>query len=180
MTLGRDDCEHEYEYRRPRAQGEPPSAWYCKHCGKPEEGPYRPPPEETEVREILQDIYTPEGVDVWMRAAHRALGGGSPEAAIRTGDGAKVLDMARRLAQAPARAARRTWRTVLAEAQADYIAADERRRRLIAEGITAGLTYRQAAEAMGLGGPTVHKLAKPYAPKPAQRTTLDSEAEIPR
>lgn len=32
-------CEHVYVYKRARAQGEPPSGWYCKHCDAPDPDP---------------------------------------------------------------------------------------------------------------------------------------------
>jgi hypothetical protein len=49
------------------------------------------------VRAAASDVYTPEGVEIWMRSRNRLLDGRSPEQAIADGDGDRVYELVRAL-----------------------------------------------------------------------------------
>lgn len=51
-----------------------------------------------EIREILQDVYTEHGVDVWLTSRNRHLWDTSPVDLIDQGHGEEVLREARRVA----------------------------------------------------------------------------------
>lgn len=53
---------------------------------------------ERETREVLAGTYTPAGVQLWMTVANPRTYNFTPLEAIREGFGAKVLDLAQRLA----------------------------------------------------------------------------------
>lgn len=53
---------------------------------------------ERRVRELLADVYTPEGVEIWLNAPNRSLGGFRAVDLLADGDGADVLAVAERLA----------------------------------------------------------------------------------
>lgn len=50
--------------------------------------------------EELQDVYTPEGVDIWLHARNRNLGGRRPLELLIDGDSGAVLEEAQRLSGA--------------------------------------------------------------------------------
>lgn len=51
------------------------------------------------IRELLSEVYLPEGVDIWLSATHRAgpLAGRCPNDMIAGGEGSAVLAEAERL-----------------------------------------------------------------------------------
>ncbi|MDV8006769.1 hypothetical protein [Rhodococcus sp. IEGM 1318] len=53
---------------------------------------------EKETREALAGTYTPAGIELWMTVANPRTYNFTPLEAIREGFGAKVLDLAKRLA----------------------------------------------------------------------------------
>jgi hypothetical protein len=52
-----------------------------------------------EVVQVLADVMTPKGVDQWLRAKHRLLGGERAADALAAGRAAAVLDAARAYAE---------------------------------------------------------------------------------
>lgn len=52
---------------------------------------------EARVRELLGEIYLPEGVDIWLSSPHRWLGGERGIDLINSGRGDEVLAAAERL-----------------------------------------------------------------------------------
>ena len=53
-----------------------------------------------ELRDVLAEVYTPEGVDIWLDSRHVQLGGRSVEEMMDEGGEAEqqVIDLARSLA----------------------------------------------------------------------------------
>ncbi|BCI54983.1 hypothetical protein NIIDNTM18_42610 [Mycolicibacterium litorale] len=52
---------------------------------------------EARIRELLSEVYEPEGVDIWLTSPHRWLGGERGMDLIRDGRGDEVLAVAERL-----------------------------------------------------------------------------------
>lgn len=53
------------------------------------------------VIEELSDVYKPEGIDIWLHAPQRALGGRRPIDTLKAGDFESVLQLVQRLAGGP-------------------------------------------------------------------------------
>lgn len=45
------------------------------------------------VLDALAEVYTPEGMEIWMRSANRALKGQVPDEMIENGQAGEVLDL---------------------------------------------------------------------------------------
>ncbi len=50
------------------------------------------------VRRSLRDVYTREGVEIWLRSCNRTLDGQSPLDLLADGRGSEVVALARRVA----------------------------------------------------------------------------------
>lgn len=48
--------------------------------------------------DLLRDVYTPEGIEIWLHGRNRALDGQRPIDLLRAGDFREVLDAVERLA----------------------------------------------------------------------------------
>jgi hypothetical protein len=53
---------------------------------------------EEEIRELLSEVYLPEGVDIWIAAHNRNLGGRTARELLDAGDHEPVLAEAKMLA----------------------------------------------------------------------------------
>lgn len=53
---------------------------------------------EREVRELLSDVYLPEGVDIWITHSNRNLRGFTPREMLDVGETEPVLQEAKRVA----------------------------------------------------------------------------------
>jgi len=54
---------------------------------------------EQEVRELLADVYKPEGIEIWLNGRNRKLNAERPIDLINRGEGERVLTLARQLAE---------------------------------------------------------------------------------
>ena len=52
---------------------------------------------EARIRELLNEVYLPEGVDIWLTTPHRRFGGETAIDLIRSGRGDEVLGEVERL-----------------------------------------------------------------------------------
>jgi hypothetical protein len=50
-----------------------------------------PTPDEAHARRLLAEVYTPDGVDLWLTRPNRRLDGATPLDLIEHGDGLRVL-----------------------------------------------------------------------------------------
>lgn len=48
---------------------------------------------EQQVREAAAEVFTPEGVDLWMDGRNRMLDGRSPRELVTEGEGQRALDL---------------------------------------------------------------------------------------